>query len=410
MENFKAMLKKYAHLAVKVGVNIQEGQTLILQTPTAATEFAREVTRAAYEAGAKNVHIEWNDEDCTLIRYLLAPEETLKTVPQWKINGLLEMVKEGAAYLSISATNPDLLKEVDPERVAMVNKASAVASKELRSYIQSGNTCWGVVSVPTNEWASKVFPEVNPQDRVDLLWEKIFKITRVNQEDPIKAWQDHLGLLKERLEYLNDKSFKKLYLKAPGTDLIIELPEDHIWIGGGMHSNNDIEFVPNMPTEEVFTMPLKEGVHGVVTSTKPLNYGGKLIDQFSITFEKGRIVDFTAEIGYETLKKMIETDEGSHYLGEIALVPHNSPVSNSNIIFYNTLFDENASNHLAIGMAYPLSIKDGGKLSHEELEKKGANTSLIHVDFMIGSPDMDIDGETSDGSKLPIFRRGNWAI
>lgn len=410
MEDFKTMLKKYAELAVKVGVNIQEGQTLILNAPIAAAEFAREVSKAAYGAGAKNVHIEWSDEECTLIKYLLAPEETLKTFPKWKADGLVSMVKEGAAYLSVSATNPDLLKEVDPERVAIANKTSAIASQELRSYIQSGNTCWAVVSVPTKEWATKIYPELTPEESVKKLWDSIFNITRVDSQDPIKAWEDHLKLIKDKLDYLNNKRFKKLHLRAPGTDLVVELPAEHIWLGGGMKSVNGVEFVPNMPTEEVFTMPLKEGVNGIVRSTKPLNYGGKLIDNFSITFEKGRIVDFSAEAGYDSLKNMIETDEGSHYLGEVALVPHNSPVSNSNIVFYNTLFDENASNHLAIGMAYPLSIKDGEKMSKEDLEKNGANTSLIHVDFMIGSPEMDIDGEAVDGTIEAIFRRGNWAF
>lgn len=410
MEQFQNMLDKYAELAVRVGVNIQKDQTLVINAPIASADFVRLVTKKAYWAGAKNVYVDWHDEEIALIKYLHAPIESFSEFPLWKAKGYEEMAAQGAAFLSISATNPDLLKEVDPERIALANKTSAVAMQGYRQYSQTGKVSWGIVSVPTFEWASKVFPSAPSEEVINLLWEKIFTVTRVDQDNPIAAWQQHIQQLKERLTYLNTKRFKKLYFKGGGTDLSLELHKEHQWIGGGLSNEKGIYFVPNMPTEEVFTMPLKKSVNGIVSSTKPLNYGGKLIQNFTITFEQGRIINFTAEEGYETLKKLIETDEGSHYIGEVALVPHHSPVSNSNVIFYNTLFDENASIHLALGNAYPLCIKNGGQMTKEELEEKGANTSLVHVDFMIGSEDMNIDGETTQGEIFPVFRKGNWVL
>ncbi|SCY38653.1 aminopeptidase [Alkaliphilus peptidifermentans] len=410
MESFEVKLEKYADLALKVGINLQKNQTLVINAPIDSAVFVRQVAKKAYFYGAKNVHIEWHDEETTLIKYQHAPDEAFKEYPLWKAKGFEEMAADGAAFLSISATNPDLLKDVDPERIAVANKTSALALQEFKKYTQTAKVSWAIVSVPTKEWAAKVFPNSDVDRQVDLLWEKIFMVTRIDQENPIDAWKIHINNLKARLTYLNDTKFRRLHFKAPGSNLTAELPDSHLWIGGGIKNAQGIDFVPNMPTEEVFTLPLKTGVNGTVKSTKPLNYGGKLIEDFSLTFEKGRIVDYSATVGYESLKKLIETDEGAHYLGEIALVPHHSPVSNSNVVFYNTLFDENASVHLALGMAYPLCIKNGGQMSKEELEENGANTSLIHIDFMIGSEEMDIDGETSDGKIIPVFRKGNWAI
>lgn len=410
MKNLKDNIRKYAELAIKVGVNIKEGQTLVINAPIEANFFVREVAKVAYDHGAKNVHVEWNDEELTLIKYLNAPDEAFKEFPEWKAKGYEKMAEENAAFLSISASNPNLLKNVDPERIATANKTGAIAMMDFRKYIQTGKVCWAIVSIPTKEWSAKIFPELNEEERINKLWENIFNVTRVNTENPIESWNEHINNLKQKIDYLNDKKFVKLIYKATGTDLSVELPEKHLWVGGGLTSQNGTYFVPNMPTEEVFTMPLKEGVNGVLSSTKPLNYGGTLIEDFTLTFENGKIIKFTAQKGYETLKKLIETDEGSHYLGEVALVPFDSPVSNSNIIFYNTLFDENASSHFALGSAYPLCIEDGAKMTKEELEKNGANVSLTHVDFMIGSKDMNIDGITKDGKTIAIFRNGDWAI
>lgn len=410
MGSFERNLERYAELVVMVGINIQQGQTLVINAPIASVDFVRKTAQKAYKAGAKNVHVEWNDEELTLIKFNNAPDEAFKEFPTWKAKGYEEMAEAGAAFLSIVASNPDLLKGVDPERIANANKASGTAMATYRKYIQSDKVSWSVLAVPTKEWAAKLFPNLNDEERVEKLWDLIFQATRADLDDSVGAWEKHKSNLTSKVEYLNTKRYKKLHYKAPGTDLSIELPSAHIWVGGYGINENGTHFVPNMPTEEVFTLPLKDGVNGVVSSTKPLNYGGNLIENFSLTFEKGKIIDFTAESGYETLKRLIEIDEGSHYLGEVALVPHDSPISNTNVIFYNTLFDENASCHLAIGSAYAFNFEGGKKMTKEELEKNGVNTSLTHVDFMIGSAELDIDAETTDGAIEPLFSKGNWVI
>lgn len=410
MSSFERNLDRYAELAVKVGVNIQKGQTLVINAPIASADFVRKTVQKAYEAGAKNVHVEWNDEELLLIKYKNAPDEAFKEYPTWKAKGYEKMAENGAAFMSIVASNPDLLKGVDPERIATANKTAGSAMETYRKYIQSDKVSWTVLAVPTKEWAAKLFPNLKDEESVEKLWDLIFKATRADLDDSVSAWENHKNQLTSKVEYLNKKRYKKLHYKASGTDLIIDLPSTHIWAGANGINESGIHFVPNMPTEEVFTLPLKEGVNGVVSSTKPLNYGGNLIENFSLTFEKGKIIDFSAKSGYETLKRLIETDEGSHYLGEVALVPHDSPISNTNVIFYNTLFDENASCHLAIGSAYAFNLEGGKKMSKEELEKNGGNTSLTHVDFMIGSEKLDIDAETYDGIIEPLFRKGNWAI
>ncbi len=410
MNPFEQSLDKYADLAVRVGVNIQKGQTLVVNAPISTANFVRKVAQKAYEAGAKNVHIEWSDEEITRLKYDLAPDEAFHEYPIWKAKGYEEMAENGAAILSVISSNPDLLKGVDPERIANANKAQGMAMQKFRSFIQSDKISWSIVAVPSESWAVKVFPDVSQEEQVQKLWDAIFMATRVDLDDPVQAWKEHNATLHSKEAYLNEKKYKKLHYKAPGTDLTIELPESHIWIGGGSENEKGTSFVANMPTEEVFTVPLKTGVNGSVSSTKPLSYGGNLIENFKITFENGRITEITAESGEETLKRLVETDEGSHYLGEVALVPHNSPISNSNIIFFNTLFDENASHHLAIGNAYSFCIEGGKTMSKEELESHGVNSSITHVDFMIGSAEMDIDGIKADGTSEALFRNGNWAF
>lgn len=410
MDNFKETLEKYAELAVKIGINVQKGQTLVINAPLPAAEFVRIAAKKAYEAGAKNVHVEWSDEEVTRIKYLNAPDEAFNEYPLWKAKGLEEMAKSGAAFLSISASNPNLLKGIDPERISNANKSASKALEGYMSYVMADKACWCVVSVPTKEWAMKVFPGISEEESIEKLWGNIFKATRSEQADPVAAWKEHTDNLNKKLEYLNNKKFKTLHYKSAVTDLMVELPEKHLWLGGGATSEKGTYFVPNMPTEEVFTMPKKTGINGTVASTKPLNYGGNLIENFTLTFENGKIVSFTAKKGYETLEKLINTDEGSHFLGEVALVPYDSPISNTNIIFYNTLFDENASCHLAIGRAYPTCLENGAEMNGEELEANGANYSLTHVDFMIGSSDLNIDGITVDGKVEAVFRNGNWAF
>ncbi|WEG13152.1 aminopeptidase [Pullulanibacillus sp. KACC 23026] len=409
MENFEVLLERYADLAVKIGVNLQEKQILHISAPTHAAEFVRFVVRKAYEVGALDVIIDWSDEGVIRARYDLAPDESFKSFPDWEVQKLETLVEKGAAFMTVFSQNPDLLTGVDPTRLATWQKTAAEATHSYRNAIMGGKVSRTVVSTPTPEWAKKVFPALSEEEAVEKLWKTIFEVTRVSTPDPIQSWKEHRARLTERLEYLNAQQFKALKYTGEGTDLTLELPERHVWIGGGMETAQGIYCHPNIPTEEVFTAPKKDGVNGVVRSTKPLNYRGSVINDFVITFENGRIVKASAETGEETLENLIETDEGSHYLGEVALVPHQSPISQSGLIFYNTLFDENASCHLAIGTAYSFNIEGGTTMSKEELEAHHINSSLTHVDFMVGSESLNIDAQTQEGEWIPLFRNGNWA-
>ncbi|MDQ0155549.1 aminopeptidase [Robertmurraya andreesenii] len=410
MTEFQQNLEKYAELAVKVGVNVQKDQTLVINTSLDSAEFVRLVVKKAYEAGAYNVVVNWSDDIVSRTKYELAPDEAFHEYPEWRAKETEALAENGAAFMSIVSSSPDLLKGINPERIANFQKAAGKALKTYRRYIQSDKVSWTVIAAPSQSWAAKVFPNESAETATKKLWDAIFKATRSDLDNPVEAWKKHDETLHEKVNYLNEKRYKKLHYKAPGTDLTVELPDKHVWVGAGSVNEKGHEFMANMPTEEVFTVPHKTGVNGTVSSTKPLSYGGNLIDNFTITFENGRIVDVKAEEGEEILKRLVETDEGSHYLGEVALVPHNSPISQSNILFYNTLFDENASNHFAIGSAYAFCIEGGKQMTSEELAENGLNESITHVDFMVGSAEMDIDGITEDGTAEPIFRKGDWAF
>lgn len=409
MANFETKLEKYAELAVKVGVNVQPGQTVVVNAPLSAVPLVRLISRKAYEAKAKNVHVEWNDEETTRIKYEMAPDEAFQEYPMWKAKGYEELAEAGAAFISIKPPNPDLLKGIHPDRIATANKVAGQAMQKYRSYAMSDKISWSVIAIASPEWAEKVYPDLSPEEGTAALWEAIFKTTRVDLEDPIQAWADHQAKLEAKAELLNAKKYKALHYTAPGTDLTVELPEGHLWVSGGSTNEQGHAFMANMPTEEVFTTPARGGVNGTVRSTKPLSYSGNLIENFSFTFKEGRVVDFTAEAGAEVLQRLLDTDEGARYLGEVALVPHQSPISQSGLIFFNTLFDENASNHLAIGNAYAFCLEGGKTMNEDQLAERGLNRSLTHVDFMIGSAEMDIDGITADGKREPVFRAGNWA-
>lgn len=404
------MLEKYAELALKTGVNLKDNQVLMINSSIEGVDFTRILVKKAYELGAKDVVINWQDDEITLERYLHATEEALTTVPQWLVDKYLYYAEDNVALLSVRSTNPDLLKDVDPERVAKATKASAEAMKGFRKYTMNDKIAWSIISIPTNDWAMKIFPGKDAETAKELLWEQIFNIVRVNTDDPIKAWEDHNATLKAAHKILNDKKYTSLKFTAPGTEITFGLPKGHIWKGGGAYTEAGRHFNPNMPTEEVFTMPDKYHVDGVVSSTKPLIYGGNMIDNFKLTFKDGKVTDFEAETGYDTLKHLLDTDEGAKRLGEIALVPHHSPISQSGLIFYNTLYDENASCHIALGKAYPTNIEGGAKMSDEELDAHGVNDSLTHVDFMIGSDELDIDGVLENGETEAVFRKGEWAL
>jgi aminopeptidase len=402
--------EKYAALALRTGVNLQRNQALMINAPIEGADFTKIVARKAYEMGAKDVHINWVDDELTLLKYENAPDDVIENYPEWKVLLHDSFAADGAAVLNIRSTNPDLLQNIDPTRVAKANKASAQAMTNFRKYTMNDKIAWSIISIPTGDWSQKIFPDKSREDAIESLWEAIVKIVRVNQDDPIAAWDAHNEKLRVAREVLNEKNYKKLVYKAPGTELEIELPEGHIWKGGSAETQDGVTFNPNMPTEEVFTMPHKYGVNGTVSSTKPLNYGGSLIDNFSITFKDGKAVDFKAEQGEEVLKHLLDADEGATRLGEVALVPHESPVSQSGLIFYNTLFDENASCHIALGKAYPTNLKGGSAMDAAQLDQHGVNDSLIHVDFMIGSENLDIDGVKADGTTEAVFRNGTWAL
>lgn len=407
----KSFLIKYASLAVNIGVNIQKDNILVISSPIETAEFARLITEEAYKSGAKDVIVHYGDQKLTKIKLENSSLETISNIPEWQAESYNYYARQEACFISISASDPDGLKGVPVEKIGASQKARTSALKEYFDNSMSNKCRWCVLSVPTLSWAKKVFPKVSDDEAMESLWDVIFKTVRVDTENPVNAWEKHNAYLEEKIKFMNNNNFKSVHLKsANGTDLNIELPEGHIWAGGSERDVNRIPFNANMPTEEVFTLPKKTGVNGIVYSSKPLSYGGNLIDNFSITFKDGKAIDFTAETGYDVLKQMLESDEGAKYLGEVAFVPYNSPISNSKLIFFNTLFDENAACHLAFGRAYESCVKDADKYSEEELEKIGVNNSIIHVDFMIGTSDLEVTGINENGETIQIFSNGNWAF
>lgn len=407
----KSFLIKYASLAVNIGVNIQKDNILVISSPIETAEFARLITEEAYKSGAKDVIVHYGDQKLTKIKLENSSLETISNIPEWQAESYNYYARQEACFISISASDPDGLKGVPVEKIGASQKARTSALKEYFDNSMSNKCRWCVLSVPTLSLAKKVFPKVSDDEAMESLWDVIFKTVRVDTENPVNAWKKHNAYLEEKIKFMNNNNFKSVHLKsANGTDLNIELPEGHIWAGGSEGDVNGIPFNANIPTEEVFTLPKKTGVNGIVYSSKPLSYGGNLIDNFSITFKDGKAIDFTAETGYDVLKQMLESDEGAKYLGEVAFVPYNSPISNSKLIFFNTLFDENAACHLAFGRAYESCVKDADKYSEEELEKIGVNNSVIHVDFMIGTSDLEITGINKNGEAIQIFSNGNWAF
>ncbi|MBU5672553.1 aminopeptidase [Paenibacillus brevis] len=410
MSNFQDKLQKYADLAVRIGVNVQPGQNLIVVATVDSAELVRLIVKQAYEAGARFVKVNWTDDTVTRLRYEKAADESFLDDPKWYAGEMLEYVENGAAVLHVISSDPDLLTGIDPQRITNHQKTYGKAMSKYRELQMADKFSWSIVAVPSKSWAAKVFPELPENEQVDALWEAIFKTVRIDQPDPVAAWKKHIANLTQKSEYLNSKKYKKLHYIAPGTDLTIELPKGHLWVAAESLNAQGNTFLANLPTEEVFTAPLKTGVNGTVSSTKPLSYNGNIIDEFQLTFKDGRIVDYSAKVGEATLKQLVELDEGSHYLGEVALVPHGSPISQSGILFYNTLFDENASNHLAIGNAYAFNLEGGKSMTREELNQHGLNASFAHEDFMVGSAEMDIYGVTADGTEEPVFAKGNWAF
>lgn len=412
-QEFAEKLKKYTDVIVRVGLNLQPNQRLLILTSgtvEAISPFVRAVSKSAYQAGARYVSVLWEDEELSVIRLENAPDDSFSEIPAYISAQLMEFAENGDAVLRVLATNPEAMAGQDKAKMAEMRKASAEAMSGFRQIMSSTQINWCGVGAASPGWATKVYPDASPEEALQKLWDAIFEFTRSDLEHPVQAWQDHVAKLTERKAYLNNKQYRSLHLTAPGTDLVVDLAPNHIWLGAPASRPDGVSFVPNLPTEEVFTTPHNQGTNGSVTSSLPLNMNGVLIEGLKFTFKDGKIVDFSADSGEETIKKLLEMDEGAGRLGEIALVPNSSPISQSETVFYNSLYDENASNHLAIGQGFPIGVEGGVSMSSEEKAAAGINHSLIHIDFMIGSDKMNVDGILADGRVEPVMRHGEWAF
>ncbi|HEL2202763.1 TPA: aminopeptidase [Streptococcus suis] len=411
LPNFKENLAKYAKLLVSTGINVQPGHTVQLTIGVEQAELARLIVKEAYAHGAKEVLVNWLDDVIARERLVNVDVELLEQVHPQRITEMNYLLERKASRLVVLSEDPGAYDGVDPEKLSRNARALSQALNPMRQASQANKISWTLGAASGLEWAKKVFPNAaSDEEAVDLLWDQIFKTCRIYEEDPIKAWEEHEARLVAKAKVLNDEQFVKLHYTAPGTDLVLGMPKNHLWEAAGSVNAQGEHFIANMPTEEVFTAPDYRVADGYVTSTKPLSYNGNIIEGIKVTFKDGEIVDVTAEKGDEVMKKLVFDNAGARGLGEVALVPDKSPISQSGVTFFNTLFDENASNHLAIGQAYAFSIKGGTEMSQEELKEAGLNRSDVHVDFMIGSNKMNIDGIREDGTRVPIFRDGEWAI
>ena len=416
--DFELNLDKYADVLLKIGLNLQEGQRLLIGvpifgihgTPIELAPLVRIVVKKAYQDGARLVDVLWNDDQLRLTRFQEAPRDSFEEFPAWRANAAYETANSGDAILNFFAEDPELLKDQDSELVGLFSKTNWIHIGPTMELLVKNSMNWVVATAPVDGWVDKLFPTLAPEDRKAKFWDTIFEICRVKQADPISAWDAHLKELAGRAKYLNHKKYSELKFSGPGTDLTVGLPEGHLWKGGRMTSKNGIDFTANIPTEEVFTLPHNSKVDGVVSSTRPLSYGESLIEDFTLKFSEGQVVDSTAKKNQNILLGLLDTDEGARRLGEVALVPNSSPISQTGMLFNNVLLDENASSHVALGKAYKFSLENGDALTDDEFEAVGGNQSLIHVDFMIGSEEMDIDGLAEDGKTEPVMRSGEWSF
>ncbi|KRN90359.1 aminopeptidase [Ligilactobacillus ceti] len=409
ISNFSDKLKKYAELIVKVGVNVQKNQTVVLYISVQQQELAHLIVEEAYKLGASDVIVKWSDDFVNRQFLAHASQERLENMPDYIVAEGNYIVDQKAARISVVSSDPDAFAGLDQKRIATYQSARGKALRPVMRATSNNELAWTVVGASDKAWAEKVFPELKGQEAIDRLWEEIFKTTRIDQPDPIQAWKEHDEKLRSKAAWLNEEQFSALHYTSPITDITIGLPKNHIWEGAGSFNSDDVEFMANMPTEEVFTAPDCRRIDGYVRSTKPLSYSGNILEGMEFTFKDGKIIKASAEKGQDVLEHLLATDEGALSLGEVALVPDPSPISQSGITFFETLFDENASDHLAIGASYPFSIENGTKMTDEELAAEGMNVSQTHVDFMIGSADMNIDGIKEDGTIVPVFRNGDWA-
>jgi aminopeptidase len=403
-----AKLDRLAEVAVKVGLGLRPGQDLLLTAPAIALPLVRRIAVHAYKAGAGLVTPILSDEEMTLARYRFGHDNSFDRASGWLYEGMAKAFSDNTARLAIVGDNPMLLSGEDPSRVARASKANSMAYQPALEKIVNFDTNWNIIAYPSPSWAKPVFPDVPEEVAVGKLADAIFAASRVDREDAMANWASHNAVLRERTNWLNGKRFRALHYTGPGTNLTIGLADGHEWEGGASLSKNGISCNANIPTEEVFTTPHCRRVEGHVVSSKPLSYQGTLIDDIAVRFEDGKIVDAKASRGAEVLNKVLGTDEGARRLGEVALVPHSSPISQSGLLFFNTLFDENAASHIALGQCYSKCFVNGAKLSPQQIAAQGGNQSLIHIDWMIGSAETDIDGILADGSKVPVFRKGEW--
>lgn len=404
--------EEYAKLLVEVGVNIQKGQNLVIDAPVDCAWFARLCARAAYAAGCREVILKWNDDALTREKFLHAQPDVFDTFPRWLAELMNGYAEEGAAFLHISASDPENMAGVAPDRLTRAQRASGRALKPHRELTMSGAIPWCVASIPIPSWAKKVFPGRGEEEAMEKLWEAILRTVRVDGSGgAVERWRGHLDTMKRRMDKLNSLNLESLhYVNSLGTDLTIRLPEGAIWAGGASVTRAGIPYIANMPTEELFTAPLREGVDGVVYASMPLSHNGVVIDRFHMVVKAGKIVEVHAQTGEETLRSAVTLDEGASYFGEVALVPYDSPISSQKLLYYNTLFDENASCHLAFGEAYPECLEGGVDMTKEQRRARGLNDSITHVDFMVGTADLSITGRTRDGRETAVFTDGNFAF
>lgn len=401
--SYESRLDRLAQIVVQIGVNVQRGQELIINASTEASPLVRLIAKHAYQAGASNVFPLFRDEQIQLIRHQNADDASFDYAPTWFLDGLTNALEGGAAMLSVVGDDPDLLAGQDPLRIARAQRSYAVSAQGIREQMTNFATNWSIISYVVPPWSRLVFPGVPDAEATDKLWDAVFRASRVDGDDPVAGWHAHAATLRKRCEMLNGKRFAALHFRGPGTDLRVGLADDHSWAGGSITAKNGVTCLPNMPTEEVFTMPHKNRVDGIVSATKPLSYGGTVIEKISVRFEAGRIVEATAKTGQDLFRSLLDTDDGARRLGEVALVPDASPISQSGLLFRNTLFDENAASHVALGQSLAINAR------HKLDPGNGANESLIHVDWMIGSAHIDVDGIHADDSVEPVMRQGAWA-
>lgn len=406
------MLELYADFAVRTAVNVQEGQTLIINGPLEVADFVRMCAQKGFEAGARDVVVHYGDEKMSRLRMQHADVAVLEDIKPWRLQSYMDYARPGeACVLSISASDPELYKGLDSGKVDRANLAMSEAMRPWRELAMNNDIQWTVLSVPTEAWARKVLPELPVDAAQERLWQAIFQMCRVDTGDPVNAWKQHSALAKKRADALNDMRLQALHLKsANGTDLTIGLAEDYLFAGIQELSTGGVPFLANIPSEEIFTAPHHSRVEGVVKSSLPYVYNGNLIEGITARFVGGEAVEVTAEKGEDLMRQMMSADAGARHLGEIALVPASSPVRQTGLLFYNTLFDENAACHMAFGAGYPGTVRGGTAMSRDELAAKGMNDSMIHEDVMIGTPDMDIDGILPNGERVPVFRAGEWVL